>query len=738
MEVPLSVMSIVKFNKEKLVIWHDGKKSIVNAPINPYYYSYKKNLVSGATVSSVRAKALSNMQERTFYKYEFKTRDDLVNNRKEGDTFEDNIPFVIRNRIDNPDIYRKYPHKEELKFLFIDIEQYCKPEELFPTYNDRIISIAWCTNDRNIRCAYLKKDNPSDKKLLSVFLKEYKKINPDVVVLFNKKYDMPTIIRRCERNKIDTSRFSRSGQKPIFHTGGFVSLDGTLIYDLLDSTKADQASSGNVANKGLKEVSDFYGFPKEREPLDTKNIHKYVGTEELIKYNKDDIKRSLLLFDIYFPGIEYNANDLGVPLSECISMNITDLGLITVGDKYRENNIISDGKNEDRYPDIFKRRKEQHEGNYQGALVDIFRTGVFIPSYKEDYGSMYPTIMSEFNLSPDTTTFLGFERYGKFKIVEKERWFIYYIPDNVLNKTMIIQVSKTKRGFLSELVKKFLKERSEYKALYRKTNERKYSAMSDNRKVKANGGVYGIQGSGKHAFGFLPIAIATTGIGRECAQLLIDILEELYPKSTIEVDTDGVYFSSKNIDANKIQELFNERLRKTFKKDLNLTIDLDKYPAGYFYKMKNYVIQREDGELIFHGGAMKARNKSLLKKNLIREIALAKLSRKSIQPIVSKYMKLDFPLRDFAMNVTLGRHMSQYKNPDSTLGSRLAKDAKDILGIKPEIGNTYHYIKTQMGFKLLEVVKKDMIDIDYYQKEIEKIVEMFEEKVIPTTVDDWL
>ena len=96
---------------------------------------------------------------------------------------------------------------------------------------------------------------------------------------------------------------------------------------------------------------------------------------------------------------------------------------------------------------------------------------------------------------------------------------------------MVIQVSKTKKGFSSELVKKFLKERAEYKALWKKTNVRKYRAMSDNRKVKANGGVYGNQGSGKHPYGFLPIAIATTGIGRECAQLLIDILEELYPKS---------------------------------------------------------------------------------------------------------------------------------------------------------------------------------------------------------------
>lgn len=739
MEVPLSVIPIVKYNKEKLQFWVNGKPKTVSAPIKPYYYSYKKDLDNEAEVSSQRAKALSSMQERTFYKYEFKTRTELTDKRISGVTFEDNIPFTIRNRIDNPDIYRKYPHTNELKFLFLDIEQYNKPGQMFPTYNDRIISIAWCTNDRSIKCVYLKKDNTSDKKLLEVFIKHYKLIDPDVVVLFNKKYDMPTILRRCERNRIDTSIFSKNKTKPTFHKGGFVSLEGTLIYDLFDSVKDDQSLSGNVPNRGLKAVSDFFEYPKEREPIDAKKMYEYVGTPELIEYNKDDVKRSLLLFDIYWPNIEFNANDLGMPLSETLAMNITDLGLITVGDLYRDHNIIADGKNEDRYSDIFKRKKEKGESNYEGALVDIFKTGVFKPMHKVDYGSLYPTIMASFNLSPDTTTFLGFEPYEKeFKIIEEDSWFIYRIPDNVLKKTMIIQVSKTKKGFLAELVKRFLKERAEFKRLWKKTSKKKYRAKSDNRKVKANGGVYGIQGSGKHAYGFVPLAIATTGIGRVCAQLLIDILEELHPGCVVEIDTDGVYFSANNVDKDILQELFIKRLKERFKKDLDLTIDIDDFKKGYFYKMKNYVLEKENGELIFHGVAMKARNKDLLKRTLILELARAKLDGELTQPIVNKFKKLDFDLKYFAMNITLGMHMSQYVNPESTLGSRLALDAQKRYGIKPEIGNTYYYVKCNSGYKLLDTVSKPMIDRNYYLEEIDTVVEIFEEEHKAPKVDDWL
>jgi hypothetical protein len=90
------------------------------------------------------------------------------------------------------------------------------------------------------------------------------------------------------------------------------------------------------------------------------------------------------------------------------------------------------------------------------------------------------------------------------------------------------------------------------------------------------------------------------------------------------------------------------------------------------------------------------------------------------------------------MNTILGRHMSQYKNPTSTLGSRLALIAEQQLGIKPEIGNNYYYIKSIGGYKLLELSDKYMIDENYYRNEIKKIVEMFKEQMITSTVDEWI
>lgn len=733
MNVPLSANAIIYQGKEMISIWHEGKNKVIEAPIKPYFYSNKKDISIPANISEVRAKKLSNYQVGKFFKYEFLTREKLVRYRDRIPAFESNIPFIIRNVIDIENLFTKFSHTNDLKFLFLDIEQYTKPEDMFPTYEDRIISISWCGNDRFVKTVFLNKETTSDKKLLEKFIEEYQKIDPDVLVLFNKRYDIPTILHRCMRTNINTGAFSKNGVKPYIGGKDDVSIEGVVIYDIYDSARADQSLFGNVPNKGLKAVSNYFGFETKNKEFDMKNIHQLVGTKELIRYNKDDVKRLFLLFDIYWDNIEFNANDLKIPLNVALDLNITDLGLLIMGKEYKRMNVIANGTNKERWPEIFNDKKG---GNFEGALIDIFKTGLFEPVYKVDYSSLYPSIMASFNLSPDTTTLLNFESYGKFWIEEEERWFIYHIPDKILGKSIVLQVSK-KPGFCSELVKRFLNERAEYKKKWKETGDKKYRAMSDNRKVKANGGVYGIQGSPNHAFGFVPIAIATTGIGRECAQLLIDVAEELYPDSPIEIDTDGLYFTTNNFDKDVLLKLFNKKLNEKFKKDLQLSVDIDEYEKGFFYKAKNYILQR-DGTVIYHGAAMKASSKNLLSKNMIKELGEAKLNEKPTKDIIDHYSKMDFPIQHFAMSVTMGMHMHQYKNLNA-IAPRLAKQAEKQLGLKPEMGRQYHYVKTDNEYTLLELANIKYIDRGYYKTQIERIVKMFDvELPLDGGLDKWL
>ena len=183
MKIPLSVQAIETNGKEYLSIWANGENIVIPAPIKPYFYSLEK-LNIPAKITTVEAIAISDYKKKTFYKYEFNTRAELVKNRVEGKTFEDNIPFVLRNRIDSPNIYTKYAHTNQLKFNFLDIEQWCPESKLFPSYDDRIISISWAENNRDVKTIYLKKDNLKDKMLLEKYKELYPK--PDIEVLYNK------------------------------------------------------------------------------------------------------------------------------------------------------------------------------------------------------------------------------------------------------------------------------------------------------------------------------------------------------------------------------------------------------------------------------------------------------------------------------------------------------------------------------------------------------------------------
>ena len=744
MDVSLSVKPVEYKEKEFLDIWADKKQHFIPAPIKPYFYAKEKLNISNAKESIVRAKALSTYKETDFYKYEFNTRDELVKARDKirevrgrGITFEDNIPFTLRTRIDVPDIYTKHPHTKPLDFFFIDIEQYIKPKLLAPTDDDRITAISWCGNDRNIKCGYLNAETKNDNKLLKKFIKYINWKNIDILCLYNKSYDMPTILKRCWANRIETKIMAKNGKRPTLGGDEGVEIAGITIYDVFDSVAGDQSLIGNVPNRGLKAVSDYHEFETDVKVLNAKEITELQGTKELIDYNKDDVKRLLYLFDIYYPTIKYKAESLKIPINLATNLSMTDLGIIVLGDLYREHNIIADGENWNRYPEVFQRNKKSGEANFQGAIVDIKRTGVFTPVKKADYSSMYPNIAMEFNLGPDTTKIIEYDTYGEFKIEENEDCYVYHIPDNVLNKNIVIQVLK-EEGFLRKAIREFLEKRAVHKKKHKKTGDKGEKAKSDIYKVFANGAVgYGNHGASHHPFGFAPMAMATVGFGRECINLLINLLEELSPNCVIEIDTDGIYYSSeKPLDKEKVIKLFNEKVEEKFERKLGLSIDIDPYKRGYFYAMKNYVLETEEGELILHGGALKSSRKCKLIKKLITDVAWAKLRSESIKPIIEKYKEFDFPLEYFAMSVTMGMHPNEYKNQNGFVMS-LAKQGEKYFDIKPSRGNQYHYIKILSGYKLVQMCKKKEIDKRYYNEEINKVVELFDFKQI-STINEWI
>jgi DNA polymerase elongation subunit (family B) len=81
----------------------------------------------------------------------------------------------------------------------------------------------------------------------------------------------------------------------------------------------------------------------------------------------------------------------------------------------------------------------------------------------------------------------------------------------------------------------------------------------------------------------------------------------------IEIDTDGIYFlpPEKNI------ELFRAAVQAMLPKGIEIEFD-DRYRAMLSYKMKNYALLDDQGEIIIRGAALKSRGLERFQRNYLR------------------------------------------------------------------------------------------------------------------------
>jgi len=206
--------------------------------------------------------------------------------------------------------------------------------------------------------------------------------------------------------------------------------------------------------------------------------------------------------------------------------------------------------------------KEPIKTEYEGGYVEIRRYGYFKPVGHLDVVSMYPHLM--LSVTPH------WDKYGIFPRVVR-----------LLLDWRLKEKQKAKQG----------------------DKEAQKNQMAI--KILVNS-LYGFLGA---TFRFSdPTAAATiTRRGRETVKGLCDRLTQ-YGFAVIEVDTDGVYFSSPDLtpDDWRIEEI---RL------DFPLPLEYTFYDDGLFVKKKNYVL-RKNGKTTIKGG-LKTRRDNILYKELV-------------------------------------------------------------------------------------------------------------------------
>jgi DNA polymerase I len=506
----------------------------------------------------------------------------------------------------------------------------------------------------------IESNQSEEKEILEWFLCAVETLDPSIICgYYHRGFDLPRIIDRCKANKIDYHRLGREKGTSYHINKKFhethVTIPGRVLYDILDSVMSDQTLYG-LKNRKMKTIAEHFGIEdstwvKEDMGEQTADIPKDV----LRAHNCDDIKRTIGLWEIYWGNVEAQAEMFNIPLSLVAEgKSQTLIADIFLGRGLKQQNIYSDGNNRDRYPEIFNRSREKGEGAYEAAKVGIYLPGFHEKVWKIDFSGFYPSIMAAFNLSPDTCKIINYLPYKKeFKSKISGKTTIYEIPDKNINKNIVIAVRNDKDGFLRTELRKIRKERDIIKKQYKNASDEEKNQLESkqwNLKVLQNI-PSGKNGEATAKYGSIPVSIATVGFARE----IMGDLDKYLNKDgqiVIETDTDGDYTTVKP-DLDDINIFLTNLITDKFnlKESTEISLDLDEYGAGYFIKMKNYILMNLNGELTFHGVALKSsRHPGIFVK--ARDILASVLlnQEKDIKKIINNIMKMDqYSLGDFTL-----------------------------------------------------------------------------------------
>jgi DNA polymerase, archaea type len=175
---------------------------------------------------------------------------------------------------------------------------------------------------------------------------------------------------------------------------------------------------------------------------------------------------------------------------------------------------------------------------------------------------------------------------------------------------------------------------------------------------------YGYLGFSQARFSDFALAERVTAEGRALLKQMIEWIRA-HGGRPIEIDTDGIYFNPPEFK--KPADL--DRFRAEFQESLPEGIDVEfdgEYRAMFSYKMKNYALLDEHGEITIKGAALKSRGLEPFQRLFLEEWLRLTLEERTadIPGLVAKYRnaieRREWPIRMLAKTETLQESPATY------------------------------------------------------------------------------
>lgn len=464
-------------------------------------------------------------------------------------------------------------------------------------------------NDREdvnyIRCE-------NETQLLEKFLTFWEKYDVDIVTGWNCKFfDIPYIVGRIQKLLTAKDVERLSPWKVVHDRKSNLMGREQLMYDILGVTVLDYMDLykkyvyTNQESYALNHIAYVeLGEQKHDNPYETFRDWYEKDYQSFVDYNIRDVelvdmleeKMKLIELQVtmaYEAKINYNDVFSQVRMWDSIIYNYL-----------REKNIV-----------VPMRNISRKDSRYEGAYVKEPQTGQHNWVMGFDLNSLYPHLIMQYNISPETISKDKFPDVSVNKLLKQK----VDIPDDGFTVTPNgARFTKEYQGFLPGLMDKFYDDRVKFKKLtleakqkYEDTKEPKYlkdiskfNNIQMARKIALNS-AYGAMGNQFFRYYDERVAIAITTSGQlsirwiegKVNEYLNKILETENEDYIIASDTDSIYvsfdelvrksFNGRNVSTEKIVSFLDSVAKKKLEPFIDESYkDLAEYVKAYAQKME--------------------------------------------------------------------------------------------------------------------------------------------------------
>ncbi len=457
----------------------------------------------------------------------------------------------------------------DLRRMQLDIETITTPGFEFPSAareGDRIVAIALRDSDGFERV--IRGDQMDERAMLAELVRIVRERDPDVIEGHNLfRFDLEYIEERARRLRVKLA-LGRDGGVMRARASRLQIAERTIAYrrydirgrSIIDTWILAQhydIASRELEGFGLKELAVHFGLARaDRVYLDASRMAEHFAErpDEMFEYALDDVRETGALAEILTPSYFIQAQIFPYSLQNAtLRGNATKIDALLMRAYLAARHSIP---------------SPAAPSEVAGGYTEVRRVGVARNVLHCDVTSLYPSLMLEGRHAPAS------DRLGVF-----------------------IRLLEDLRGF-----------RVEAKAAARELEgsaRRDLEALQQTFKILINS-FYGYLGFSLGHFNDFAQANEVTRRGRELIQRAVAELES-HGAQVIEVDTDGIYFVAPfALDDEPAAHTLLDKIGAAMPPGIRLEID-GRYPAMFSYKMKNYVLLDERGEMTVRGSGLKSR-----------------------------------------------------------------------------------------------------------------------------------